>query len=157
MNSPPLSESIPSNGKGNLWRMRWIASETASCERWSSPVTSVQPVERSVQVHVFRYWPSVVLPQCATRSISRNPGRSSSHSVKVRTGMRRLSRLPGLVVRKPCADFIRTARKQRSMLAELIFRSRSLLSAESSISWQRYSTRMASGKNGCNRFEQICP
>ena len=137
MNSLPLSESMPSNGKGSLWRMRWSASETASCERCGRAVTSVQPVEMSVQVKVFRYCPSVVFPQCTTRSISMNPGRSSSHSVKVRMGMRFLSRLPGLVVLKPCSDLIRTGREQRSMLDELIFRSSSCACWESLISLHR--------------------
>jgi ZIP family zinc transporter len=35
--------------------------------------------------------------------------------------------------------------------------SSSLVSAESSISWPRSRTRMASGKYSCNRLEQICP
>ena len=75
-----------------------------------------------------------------------NPGRSSSHSVKVRTGIRFFSRLPGLVVLKPCADLIRTGRKQRSMLAELIFRSSSFVAFVILISLQRSSTFIVSGK-----------
>jgi hypothetical protein len=72
-------------------------------------------------------------------------------------GMRFLSRLPGLVVLKPCDVWRRTGRKQRSMLAELIFKSSSLVSGASSISSQRSSTLIASGKKGCNRLEQIRP
>ena len=56
-----------------------------------------------------------------------NPGCSASHSVKVRTGIRFLSKLPGFVVLKPCGVLILTGRKQRSMLAELIFRSNSFV------------------------------
>lgn len=104
MNSLPLSESMPSNGKGSLWRIRWIALETASRERCNRAATSVQPVQMSVQrstcSDIALWWFS----QYATRSLSINPGRSSSHSVKVRTGMRFFSRLPGLVILRPCGD-----------------------------------------------------
>ncbi len=157
MNSLPLSESIPSSGKGSRWRIQWIACETAACERCNRAVTSVQPVQISVQVNVFRYCPSVVLPQWATKSISMNPGRSSSHAVKVRTGIRLLSRLPGLVVLKPCDDLTRNGRRQRSILAGLIFKRSFLVFSEISISWQRSSTLIASGRMGCRRFEQIRP
>jgi len=44
-----------------------------------------------------------------------------------------LSRLPGLVVLKLCGDLIRTGSKQRSMLEELIFKSRSFVSAISNL------------------------
>ena len=106
----------------------------------------LRPARRNVQVKVFRYCPCVVFPQCATRSISMNPGCSWFHSVKIRTAIDFLSGLPGLVVLKPCGDLIRIGPKQRSMLAELIFKSRSFVSLESSISLQRSNTRMASGK-----------
>jgi|WetSurMetagenome_2_1015567.scaffolds.fasta_scaffold377900_2 hypothetical protein len=65
--------------------------------------------------------------------------------------------VPGLVVLKPCRVLKRIGRKQRSMLEELIFKSSSLASGVGSISSQRSSTRMASGKNGCRRLEQIRP
>src|SRR5512133_364046 len=137
-----------------MWGM---AAHTACCERRGRAQRAIQPVQISVQVKVLRYCPSVEFPQCATRSISRNPGRSSSHSVKVRTGMRLFSRLPGLVVLKPCDDWMRAERKQRSMLAELIFKSNTLVSAESSISLQRSNTLIASGKYGRKRLEQMRP
>ena len=74
---------------------------------------------QSIQILAFR---SVAAVRHKVNSIK--PGRSSSHSVKVRIGIWFLSKLPGLFVLKPCDDFIRIGRKQRSMLEELIFKRR---------------------------------
>src|SRR5574337_1247752 len=77
---------------------------------------SVQPVAMSTQSMVLAYIPSVELPQWATVSASRKPGRDSSHWL-VFTGICFLKSVPGLVVALPhlvyCA---RTGFSIRSML-----------------------------------------
>src|SRR6476646_7429853 len=62
---------------------------------------SVQPVAMSVTVSVNACWPARLPPSWETRSISTNPGRASSQSAQVRTGIWLLSSDPGLVTARP--------------------------------------------------------
>jgi len=75
----------------------------------------------------------------------------------VRTGMAFLSRLPGLVVVRPCGCLKRAGARQRSMVERLILNSNALVSGVSCSSPQRSNTLTISGRKGCNRFEQIRP
>jgi len=63
----PVIRIDPQQGeKGNFWRIRWIASQTACCVRCGRALSAIQPVQMSVQVKVFKYCPAVVFPQCRT-------------------------------------------------------------------------------------------
>ena len=63
-------------------------------------------------------------PQCATKSISRNPGKDSSQSAKVRTGTRALIFFRTRRFRRRPA-LLRTGTTSRSMIAALTERTRS--------------------------------
>src|SRR3989304_1756890 len=156
MNSLPLSESMPSKSKGKSWRMASIAAQTASWLRLGKAIGSVQPVHRSVQVKVYKNWPATLSPQCATKSTSRKPGLSSLQSAKMRTGMFFLSKLPGLVVLRPCGLLKRAGARQRSMLERLMRKSNSLVSAEHVSSPQRSKTLIPSGRS-VHRFPRFAP
>lgn len=142
----PLSESMPSKSKGRPFCMASIAKQTVSWLRLRKAIGSVQPVQMSVQVKVFKNCPAALSPQCATRSISMKPGLSSFHSVKVRIGMFFLSRVPGLVVLNPCGELKRTGARQRSIVERLMCRSNSLFFVESVSSSQRSNTLIPSGR-----------
>jgi hypothetical protein len=72
----------PEYGDGNNPRARSSACTTPCRVRCRSGKHSVHVVAMSVNVNVYRNAPSVVPPQCATRSPSRNPGLTPLHSVK---------------------------------------------------------------------------
>ncbi len=87
MNSDPLSESTPRIGNGILRAMSFRAAGTHLAVLSGIERFSVQPVAMSVTVSV-KAWPLARLPPSRqTRSISTNPGRASSHSAQVRTGI----------------------------------------------------------------------
>ena len=88
MNSDPLSESTPRIGNGIL------AGDVIECgqDAFGGPCLgterfSVQPVAMSVTVSVNACGPAGLPPSWPTRSISTNPGRASSQSAQVRTGI----------------------------------------------------------------------
>src|SRR5487761_1754277 len=101
MNSDPLSESIPKIGKGN-WAHTWvIASNTQMAALFFTDRLMVQPVAMSVTVKVKQNSPAELPPSWPTRSISTNPGRSSSHSPPGAHRDLGLEERPGLGVRAP--------------------------------------------------------
>ena len=155
MNSLPLSESRPRKGKGSLCPTRCTAPPTLS---WPLPHTgwhSTHPVATSTAVNVLRYKPSVLSPQWATRSTSRNPGRSSFHSLKVRIGIDAFSRLPGLVVLKGRrVPRCLWGRKSRSIVDALSWHSCLAtwgVTLSSPLFWR---TSVSSGKKGWSRLLQ---
>jgi hypothetical protein len=87
MNSDPLSESTPRIGNGILWTMSLSARKTHVPALLGTERFSVQPVAMSVTVSVYANWPARLPPWWETRSISTNPGRASSQSAQVRTGI----------------------------------------------------------------------
>src|SRR5438445_4449156 len=97
MNSEPLSESSPNKGKGSFARIFLIPAKVHTCALFFRATQAVQPVATSVAVSVKACALSTTPPSWPTRSISRKPGRCSSHSLKVRIGIWCLSNVPGLV------------------------------------------------------------
>ena len=87
MNSVPLSESTPRIGNGILSAMSLSARRTHLAVLSGTERFSVQPVAMSVTVNVNAWGPAGLPPSWQTRSISTNPGRASSHSAQVRTGI----------------------------------------------------------------------
>ena len=101
MNSDPLSESTPRIGNGMLRAMSLSAARTHLAVLSGTERFSVQPVAMSVTVKVNAWPPARLPPSCQTKSISTNPGRASSHSAQVRTGIWLLSSDPGFVPTRP--------------------------------------------------------
>ncbi len=99
-NSPPLSESKPSKGKGKLLSTSFIWLSTPSSPLPQTALCSVHPVAISTKFTVLAYTPSTVSPQWATVSASRNPGLDSSHWL-VFIGICLRNKVPGLVVDLP--------------------------------------------------------
>src|SRR5207253_8702956 len=97
-----------------------VAIQPKNAEREITQAT--QPVATSTMLSVYRNWPASLQPQCATRSISRNPGRASVQSAKVRMVIWRLSSVPALVVLRPRRFFTcsREAFSARSTVAALM-------------------------------------
>ena len=62
---------------------------------------TIQPVATSVRLSPLIYSPRTLSPQNATRSVSKNPGVTSSQSSKVRTVTELRRRVPGFVVDFP--------------------------------------------------------
>lgn len=77
-----------------------IAATTLVRARLRIATFSVQPRYTSVMVNVHAYSPLRVCPQCATRSIPKNPGACSISSIAWRTPIEDRSVPPGRV-----ADF----------------------------------------------------
>ena len=96
MDALSLTESIPKSGNGRRLRIRSTVSFTACWLRLGRTSSSHHLVATSTAHRVWRYSPLVLCPQWATRSTSKNPGRPSSQSAKVRTGIFFLRRVPGL-------------------------------------------------------------
>ena len=101
MNSDPLSESTPRIGNGILAAMSFSAARTHFASLLGTERFSVQPVAMSVTVSVNACGPAGLPPSWPTRSTSTNPGRASSQSAQVRTGIWLFSSDPGLVVHVP--------------------------------------------------------
>ncbi len=87
MNELSLSVLIPTVGKGNRFRSSSIVSTTSDCSRISIGTHSVQPEPTSVAAKLWMNAPERLPPQCATKSASRLPGATSSHSEKVLTAI----------------------------------------------------------------------
>ena len=97
MNSDPLSESTPRIGNGILRAMSLSAASTHLAVLSGTERFSVQPVAMSVTVNVKAWPPAAVAAVVADQVDLDEPGRASSHSAQVRTGIWLLSSDPGLV------------------------------------------------------------
>src|SRR5215469_16486356 len=69
MNALSLSVSSPRKRKGNLLRSPLIASTISACSRTGNAMHSVQADTMSVSTNVCTKLPSVVGPECVTKSI----------------------------------------------------------------------------------------
>src|SRR5579859_6285704 len=154
MNSPPLSESSPSSGKGNRRRISANSSNTAASPLLRTPRQSIQPVATSTVLKVEWNCPALVDPQWATRSISRNPGRASFQSAKVLIGTWLRNSEPGRVRDRPRPlGSARYGASRRLIVAGLICATRATSSgSRSDSSPQARSLPSRSDRNGASRL-----
>ena len=153
MNSLPLSESMPTIGNGNAAVISTKAANTHFCALFLTARVSVQPLKTSVTVRVWQKSPRGSPPSWPTRSISTNPGRSSSQSAQVRIGIWDLASDPGLVPDRPLiVSFARSGASRRSMVAADIPTSWARTAGGRSSSPARSRAAVISGRNGAIRF-----
>lgn len=122
-----LSQSSPTIGYGSRAVTSAIAATTRECARLRIATFSVHPRYTSVAVSVQACSPLRVCPQCATRSISKNPGACSIASIAWRTPIEDRNVAPGRV-----ADF---AAGYRAALVGLSIRS--IVAGLIATSWAR--------------------
>ena len=154
MNRLSLSKSIPRNGNGNSSRARFRACMTISASRTTIGMHSVHPVATSVSTNVCTNAPDTVVPPCATKSTSTQPGAGLPQSLNVRIGTLRRTAEPNPAGRRrPLPAAKRTPASKRSIVAALTCSSFARV-ASSSVTQP---CRSKAGNNtviiGCSRFE----
>jgi hypothetical protein len=127
--------------------MALMAAETAIWVLLGMARHSVHPVDTSTAVNVYKNCPLALSPQCATKSISTNPGIVSSHSRHIGTGIDFLSSVPGLVVEIPFGDACMTLYRQRSMVEHELLNHNVFISELHSNSSSLSNTDTTSGKS----------
>lgn len=136
-------------------RSRVRASITRAPSRQGSGTHSVQPVATSVSTSVHANAPARLGPECATRSISMNPGGGSSQSLNVRIRTLRRTAFTAPARRRPAPPRSRTSRKSRSIVAALII-SKRLRTSGSSCRWPcRSIAGTSTGSEAFSRLPQI--
>jgi hypothetical protein len=107
---------------------------------------------------VYKNGPAPLQPQWATRSISRNPGRTSLQSANVRMAICCLSSVPAFVLLRPRGFFTcsREAFSARSTVAALMPATRAWTAiGNSRKACLRRNRPSSSGRNGASRLEQM--